>query len=515
MIDIRHIKASAVGLLILIPFVTSYTQPGVYTPDSFTDTARAEKMKNAFPVIRDMYEAYARENHIPGLAFGIVSGNTLIYAGGIGVQETRTKLPVTAASVFRIASMTKSFTAMAILKLRDEGKLDLDDPVEKYVPEISNTKLPAGSKPITIRNLLTHTAGFPEDNPWADRQLDMTDAELLAFVSRGISMAYVPGQNFEYSNLGYALLGQIINLVSKQSYEKYVTNNILIPLNMYHTYWEYSKVPSDELIQGYSLIDGQWSPEELLHSGAFSCTGGILTSVEDFSKYMILHLSAWPADDRKSNGPVANSTVREMHSQGNITRLRRRRDKGKPDCPTITSYNDGLSWSKNCSGKILIQHSGGLPGFGSNWAFMPEYDIAVVSLTNLTYKAPDLLNARVLDTLITIAGLEPRAMHTSPILRQRQHQLLNVLPEWSDTAGTDTFSGNFFKDYFIEDLRAESQSLYRKVGKIIAIGEMIPVNQLRGYFTITGERGKLDIWFTLSPENPALIQEFKISERVD
>jgi CubicO group peptidase (beta-lactamase class C family) len=204
-----------------------------YQPDSFADSARILKMSAAFPAIQNMFEAYAKDNHIPGLAFGIVSGGKLIYADGVGVEETQTKGEVTTTSVFRIASMTKSFTAMAILKLRDAGKLNLDDPVIKYVPEISKTKLPAAdSQPITIRNLLTHTAGFPEDNPWADRQLDMTDTELLAFVSKGISMAYVPGQNFEYSNLGYALLGQIIKRVSKQSYEKYVTTNILVPLNM-------------------------------------------------------------------------------------------------------------------------------------------------------------------------------------------------------------------------------------------------------------------------------------------
>jgi CubicO group peptidase (beta-lactamase class C family) len=504
-------------LLILasIPFLKSFAQSPAYRPDSFVDSARVAKMSAAFPAIQNMFEAYAKDNHIPGIAFGIVSDGRLIYAHGIGVHENQTQHEVNATSVFRIASMTKSFTAMAILKLRDAGKLDLDDPVVKYVPELKKTPLPAANaKPITIRNLLTHTAGLPEDNPWADRQLDMTDAELLAFVNKGISMAYVPGQNFEYSNLGYALLGQIIKRVSKQSFEKYITENILVPLNMNHTYWEYSNVPSNELVHGYRLVNGQWKEEELLHSGAFSSTGGILTSVEDFSKYMILHLSAWPADNKKSNGPVANGTVREMHTQGTITRLRRQRDESKP-CPMITSYNNGLSWSRNCSGKTTIQHSGGLPGFGSNWAFMPEYDIAVVSLTNLTYAAPDLLNARVLDTLITIAGLEPRTIHTSVMLKQRKQELLKILPDWNNASVSSVFSGNFFKDYFIDDLKAESRALYAKVGRIISIGKVIPVNQLRGYFTLTGEAGKLDIWFTLSPENPALIQEYKMSARFD
>jgi CubicO group peptidase (beta-lactamase class C family) len=516
MIDANNIRTTTLLVLVSFSFVRSFAQSPTYKPDSFTDSARLVKMSAAFPAIQNMFEAYAKDNHIPGLAFGIVAGGELIYSDGIGLSETLTKHEVTEASVFRIASMTKSFTAMAILKLRDAGKLNLDDPVIKYVPELNNTTLPtADAKPITIRNLLTHTAGFPEDNPWADRQLDMTDAELLAFVSKGISMAYVPGQNFEYSNLGYALLGQIIKRVSKQSYENYVTANILVPLNMNHTYWEYSKVPSNELVHGYRLVNGTWNEEELLHSGAFSSTGGILTSVEDFSKYMILHLSAWPAGNQKGNGPVSKGTIREMHTQGNITRLRRQTDASKSICPIITSYNNGLSWSRNCSGKTTIHHSGGLPGFGSNWAFMPEYDIAVVSLTNLTYAAPDLLNGRVLDTLISIAGLEPRIVHTSAMLKQRQQQLLKVLPDWNNATVSGAFSGNFFEDYFIDDLKAESQALYRKIGRIISIGEVIPVNQLRGYFSLAGESGKLDIWFTLSPENPALIQEYKISERFE
>jgi CubicO group peptidase (beta-lactamase class C family) len=515
MIKIKHPQIAALLLLVSFACRTSVAQSVTYQPDTFADSIRVTKMNAAFAVIAKMFQAYARDNHIPGLAFGIVSGGKLVYADGVGVQETQTNEEVTTTSVFRIASMTKSFTAMAILKLRDNGKLELDDPVIKYIPELRKTLLPAANaKPITIRNLLTHTAGFPEDNPWADRQLDMTDAELLAFVSKGISMAYIPGQNFEYSNLGYALLGQIIKRVSKRSYEKYVTDNILVPLGMNHTYWEYSNVPSNKLVHGYRLVTGQWIEEELLHSGAFSCTGGILISVEDFSKYMTLHLSAWPASNLKSRGPVANATIREMHTQGSITRLRRR-DAGKSNCPIINSYNHGLSWSKNCIGKTTLQHSGGLPGFGSNWAFMPEYDIAVVSMTNLTYAAPDMLNSRVLDTLISIADLQPRVVHISQILKQRQQELLKVLPAWNIGAGSDVFSENFFKDYFRDDLRVESQALYRKIGRIVRVGEMIPVNQLRGYFTITGESGKIDVWFTLSPENPALIQEYKISERVE
>lgn len=504
-------------LLFSFDGVTQSLSEKNFRPDSFEDSLRVQRMQKAFPAIKTMYANYVRQHNIPGLAFGIVSGGKLVYSGAIGYNEIQGKQPATISSVFRIASMTKSFTAMAILKLRDEGKLDLDLPASKYIPELKLTPLlTADARPITIRNLLTHTAGFPEDNPWADRQLEKTDGELVEFLKKGISMAYNPGQGYEYSNLGFALLGHIITRVSGQSFEKYIEKNILVPLQMNNTYWEYSKVPADALVHGYRVVNNSWREEEILHSGAYGATGGLLTSIEDFSKYMMLHLSAWPANDHKESGPISRGLIREMHMQGLITRLRTQtRDGIKLSCPSMNSYNCGLAWSRDCSGRLTLDHSGGLPGFGSHWAFLPDYDLAVVSFTNLTYAAPRQLNTEVIDTLIKAADLKPRIIHTSSILEKRQQQLLQLLPDWKDAEKSGIFSENFFSDYFIDSLRKEAVALFSKAGKIISVGKVIPVNQLRGYFILTGEKTKLDIWFTLTPEKVALIQEYRISERRD
>jgi len=125
--------------------------------------------------------------------------------------------------------MTKSFTAMAILKLRDEGVLSLTDPVSMFIPELAFlTYLTGDATPITIYNLLTMTAGFPEDNPWGDRFLDITDESLLEQVSQGISFSSIPSQQYEYSNLGYGLLGYIISRVSGISFQDFISLNILI-----------------------------------------------------------------------------------------------------------------------------------------------------------------------------------------------------------------------------------------------------------------------------------------------
>ena len=138
-----------------------------YKSANFPDAARIEKIKLAFPIIDSLYKATAEKNHFPGLAFGIVVDGKLVHTGNYGYTDIDKKIAVTSSSVFRIASMSKSFTAMAILKLRDEGKLNLDDPAYLYIPALKKFKYATSdSPPITIRHLLTHGAGFRANDAW-------------------------------------------------------------------------------------------------------------------------------------------------------------------------------------------------------------------------------------------------------------------------------------------------------------------------------------------------------------
>ncbi|HVX51377.1 MAG TPA: serine hydrolase domain-containing protein, partial [Chitinophagaceae bacterium] len=220
-------------------------KPIVYPQPVFTDENRQQKVLDAMPVAEQLVKDYMEKNHFPGFAYGIVLDGKLIYTSYLGYTDVENKVPVSKGSDFRIASMTKSFTAMAILKLRDEGKLQLDDPVYKYIPEMKNQPYPTkDAAPVTIRNLLSHSAGFPEDNPWGDRQLADSDAQMLALIKKGISYSTNPGTGYEYSNLGFAMLGYIIKKVSGKTYEQYISENILAPLGMNETYWEYTKVPA-------------------------------------------------------------------------------------------------------------------------------------------------------------------------------------------------------------------------------------------------------------------------------
>lgn len=501
------------GLTRTVPHVTNYQPP------AFADTDRLKKLEAAFPIVEKLYRDRAEKYHYPGTAFGIVLDGKLVYSGGLGYTDVAKKIPATPKSLFRIASMSKSITAMAILELRDAGKLRLDDPAETYIPELKSHKyLTADAPKITVRNLMTHSAGFPEDNPWGDRQLADSDADLINAIKGGISNANVPSFAYEYSNLAFAMLGHIIMVVSGKPYQQYITETILKPLGMNDTKWEYTQVPAEKLALGYRWLDDEWVEEPLLHDGSYGAMGGLITSIEDFSKYVAIHQAAWPprsdADTNRSDGPpLKRSSIREMAQPWTFSGFYpQAKNPAGQLCPTASGYGYGLGWSQNCTGIVSVGHSGGLPGFGSQWRILPEYGIGVISYANLTYAGMGSVNSAVLDTLVAIGKLQPRQLPVSSILAQRKAELLKLLPNWKNAEQSGIFAENFFPDKSVDFRRKVVQDLYAKAGTIQKVGELIPENQLRGHFLMEGEKANIDVFFTLTPENPALIQQLDFRE---
>lgn len=484
---------------------------------AFTDPQRLEKISKAFPFVDSFYRELAVKEHFPGLVYGIVVDGKLVHTGAVGYTDIEKKIPATEKSVFRIASMSKSFTAMAILKLRDAGKLNLDDPAANYIPALRKLKYPTLDAPaITIRHLLTHGAGFPEDNPWGDRQLADSDAELIALLEKQVSFSNPPGVAYEYSNLGFALLGKIVTEVSGQPYQEYIRKEIWEPLGMQSAEWEYDKVPADKLAHGYRWLNEKWNEETLLHDkadGSWGAMGGMMVSLEDFSKYMIAHLSAWPPSNDVENGPVKRSSIREMHHPWRFNGLNPNFKKANGTvCPVTGAYGYGLGWMMDCEGKVYISHSGGLPGFGSQWRIMPDYGIGVVAFANRTYSGVGGVNMRALDTIISIAGLSKRTLPGSDVLEKRKNELVALLPDWNNAEKSGLFAENFFADYPIDSLRKYAKEYFGKAEKVVSVKPMRAENQLRGSFLIEGLKSDIEIYFTLSPENPAQIQEYHIKE---
>jgi CubicO group peptidase (beta-lactamase class C family) len=270
--------------------------------------------------------------------------------------------------------------------------------------------------------------------------------------------------------------------------------------------WEYTEIPADQLALGYHWVNEKWETEPILHDGSFGAMGGLFCSIEDFSKYVAFHLSAWPPSNAEDNGPVKRSTVREMHQ---VWRINDNSPGKNKFGPYSYGYAYGLGWRKDARGIVRISHSGGLPGYGSEWRIFPDYGIGVVSFSNRRYGAPVSPNDQVMDTLISIASLKPRELPASKILEQKKNELIALFPVWTESA--QLFAENFYMDETLDLRTIEVTRIFKDAGEIKSIGPIIPENQLRGSFVIECTKKKVLVFFTLTPENNPLIQQLDLS----
>ena len=449
---------------------------------------------------------------MPGAAWGIVVDGRLAHAGTHGLRDVVSGSAVDAGTVFRIASMTKSFTALAILKLRDEGKLTLDDPVEQHVPELEALRYPTDDAPrLTIRHLLTHSGGFPEDNPWGDRQLAISDARMTDLLRAGLPFANPPGVAYEYSNFGFAILGRIVSNVSGRPYARYVREAILEPLGMHATTLEPADVPRDRLALGYRRDGTGWALEPALADGAFGAMGGMLTSMDDLGRYVGFMLSAWPARDGDDRGPVRRASLREMQQ---VSRMRPATVTGGRDAPLhllAGGYGYGLRVSQTCQFDHVVAHAGGLPGYGSLMTWLPDYGVGLVAAGNLTYTAWGPPFDAALAALARTGALQPRAVQPAPALRTARDAVNALLARWDDAVAEGVAADNLFLDRPLAERRAEVETLRTRHGQCVADDTWEVDNPLRGAWTLRCDRGQVRAAITLSPTVPARIQHLSFA----
>jgi CubicO group peptidase (beta-lactamase class C family) len=478
-----------------------------YPPPRFTDSERVRKLESALPEVDQIFRRYASARKIPGLVWGVVIDGRLAHVASAGVRDRSAKAPVTAGTVFRIASMTKSFTSLAILNLRDEGKLSLEDPVSKWLPQFADMELPTrDTAPLRIRQLLSHSAGFPEDNPWGDQQLSASDADLTAWLRRGIPFSTPPGTRYEYSNYAFGLLGRIVTKASGMPYEKYVLDQILTKLHMDTSTFEPSLVGAGNRAVGYRLQpDGTYLEEPPLAQGAFGSAGGLLTTATDLGKYVAFHLAAWPARDESDAGPVRRSSVREMSHMWTPSNFTVGRSGGTLQA-SQTGYGYGLRITTDCRFEHIVGHGGGLPGFGSYMAWLPDYGVGMFAMANLTYAGPSEPISQAWDVLLKTGGLKKRELPASPILSQMRDHIVNLWKSWDDAEAKQIAAMNLFLDAPVAQRRAEIQKLKDEVGECSAAGPVIAENWLRGQFKMTCGKGAIGVFFTLAPTQPPAVQ---------
>jgi CubicO group peptidase (beta-lactamase class C family) len=471
---------------------------------------------------------FAARGGQPGVAYGVVADGVLVHAGGIGEAFPGGPVP-DAATVFRIASMTKSFTASLVMALRDEGLLSLDDPAERHVPELSGVRpAAAGGPPVTIRRLLTMTAGFPTDDPWGDRQQGLALDEFARLLREGgIRSAWTPGTRFEYSNLGYAILGRVIAAVTSGTYESAIRTRLLTPLGMDRTGFEAAEFDSAGLARGYRRDDNGWVELAPDPSGAFASMGGIFSCIRDLARWVAGFAAAFPAGSQEPDDhPLSRATRLEMQ-------LPQVAILGGVDTPAVRiagpasiSYGFGLFAEEDSAFGTIVQHSGGYPGYGSQMRWHPATGLGAVVLANSTYAkagglAGDLLAALLQDEsgqAGRAAGYRQRGPVPAPGGPWKETVAArtavdDLLLDWDDGAAERLFTANVDLDRPLARRQADAELLRERLGKFAPDPERLPEHDSPAHcrWWLTGEYGTSCVQIKLAPLREPRVQQLIVA----
>jgi CubicO group peptidase (beta-lactamase class C family) len=469
--------------------------------------------RNIFDLMDQHFSKHQGDKKIPGVAYGLIKDGQLVHSKGFGETVLNSNACPDKSSVFRIASMTKSFTATTILLLRDAGKLRLDDDITIYLPWTDSIGVPEFGHPITIRDLLTMNAGFPTDDPWGDRQESLEIETFDDLVSQGLSFTRAPRMGFEYSNLGYALLGRIISVASGMDYLDFVKTAIHQPLQMSSTTFHQSEVISKQFVQGYAEFATGFVPEPLTVPGAFSAMGGLLSNVEDLAKWVAGFQSAW---NESSTHPLEKWSRREMQEPQRHARTTAFTDPHTNQIKSITtSYGYGLLVDDDSLLGRFVSHSGGYPGFGSHMRWHPQSGWGIVALGNRTY-AP-MMPAASEALNIIVRDFVPARIYSESDLWFETASAMNAVEElltnWDNQLADDWFAVNMDLDQPRPERMTAIKAATGGSTTITRIpGSLSSTTPAHAKWQVSSDSGLVEIELLMTPTAPPKIQTLKVAK---
>lgn len=343
-----------------------------------------------------MVRQTAQAHHLPGLAVGIVEGDALIYTNTRGRADLDKDIPVTADTVFRIGSVTKTITAIGLMQLWEQGRFQLDDPINAYLRDFKVEYAAANAAPITFRHLLTHRSGvgplrvMPDDLSKVGEigELGAKPGEfssLAAHYTQRLLADVQAGTKWSYDNHGYAVAGQLVEDISGQPFADYMEEHVFLPLGMEHSDYRLSSRVRGAFAQGYEVVLGGEAREieyqEIIVAGA----GSVFSSLNDMAKYVSALLKGGVVIQ-----PETFKTITTPHFQ---------LDSRLP--------GQGLGFRLDRLGDHPVMwHTGGWPGFVTMMVVAPEDNIGVLVLTNTTHMIPKKLGVDLLRGMLNLPDPE-------------------------------------------------------------------------------------------------------------
>ena len=351
-------------LIVLTAFVARPTKVPATPTDSPSEAALVDKLFQPWNIPTS-----------PGCAVAVMKDGRILYERGYGVADLDHDVKITPTTVFHVGSMSKQFTAAAILMLASDGKISLDDPIRKYVAEVPNF-----GEPITLRELLHHTSGLRDQwellgfDGWRVGNDLIVDGDILYVISRQKELNFPPGTDFTYCNSGYTLLAQVVDRVSKHSLRDFTSSNLFQPLGMEHTHFRDDHAETvKHIAYGY---------EERNHAFELSVPNydtvgatSLLTTVEDLARW----------DENFYNARIGGQQV--------INQLQ---EVGKLNDGTPLHYAAGL-YTYNYRGLTVIDHGGADAGYIADLMRFPAQHFSAATLCNLSSIDPGKMNQRIAD----------------------------------------------------------------------------------------------------------------------
>jgi CubicO group peptidase (beta-lactamase class C family) len=353
-------RLTAIAVLLL-----TATLPLLATADDKPPTT-----DQALELARLWLDAQRSYEEIPGMSAAIVNDQTLLWSGGSGQADPATARAATADTLYSICSVSKLFTSLAVMQLRDEGKLSLDDPLAKHLPWF--TMKPAeGGRDATILGALTHSSGLPResDYPYWSGDFDFPTHEKIVDRIASQEALYPSDRYFQYSNLGLTLAGEVVSARSGKPYDQYIRERILGPLHLDATYPE---IPLQEkgkrLAQGFSARrrDGTRAALPLFQARGIAPAAGFASTVNDLARFAMWQFRM---RDAKSDAVLDPRTLREMYRPHFVD----------PDFETF--WGIGFATWKD-GANVMVGHGGSCPGFRTAFNLDPEKKVGVVVMAN-------------------------------------------------------------------------------------------------------------------------------------
>lgn len=368
---VRAVTLSLLGVMLSVTVIAQAKDPAA-DPD----------VQASIRLFSAWMEGQLAYRDIPGVVVGVVAGDDLVWAQGFGHADLTAGRPMTPDTRFRMASHSKLFTATAVMQLREQGLLRLDDPVAQYLPWFEVQAAAPDDAPITVEHLLTHSSGLPrEAGPhWSDFAFP-TAAELQELLP-GRQAAFSPESRWKYSNLAYTLAGMIVEQVSGQSWADYLQRNIFDPLAM-----DASSIDLEDpqLATGYGrrMPDGSRAIMPFVDARSMASATGLTSTVEDMARFVSAQFREGARGD---NRVLSTASLREMH------RVRMLENDWKG--------GQGIGFAvMRVDDRLHVGHGGGYPGYTTHTRIQLDDEVGVIVLTNTNDSGPSHMSAELMKTV--------------------------------------------------------------------------------------------------------------------